>query len=156
MSERKRKSLRVNPKTNFRKGPYTVKNRSKYIGKKTPFARSSWEFEYMRYLDEHEFVAGWGSECVAIPYYDPIRETTRNYFTDFLVVLKDRRRILIEIKPHNQTKPPRKSKNKKKSTMLYESKMYDTNQAKWAYANRFCEARGWEFKIITEKNFNFH
>jgi hypothetical protein len=151
----RRDHSRINPKTNFSKGVYPLRNKSKYIGDKPPYFRSSWEREYMRYLDEHEFVARWGSECISIPYFDPVKNIKRNYFTDFLVVLKDRRRIVVEIKPSSQTKPPRKSKNKKKSTILYEEKMYSTNQSKWAYAKKYCDARGWEFKIITEKNFNF-
>lgn len=109
----------------------------------------------MRYLDNSDNVVRWGSESISIPYRQPNSLRKRNYFVDFIVVLKNGRRLLIEIKPHAQTKPPVNSKNKKRSTMLYEEKMYKTNQAKWSAAQQYCESRGWEFRVITEKNFKF-
>lgn len=145
----------MSPRGNYQKGYYEVKNPSKYIGNGRPIFRSSWEFRVMTRFDDSDNIVKWGSESIAIPYIDPNTMKRRRYYIDFVIVLKNKKKYLIEVKPNRQTKPPRKSKNKKQSTYLYEKKMYDTNTAKWAYAKKFCEARGWEFKILTEKNFNF-
>ena len=37
----------------FAQGRYVVKNPAKYVGTKSPLARSSWETVFMRMLDEH-------------------------------------------------------------------------------------------------------
>ena len=52
----------------FAQGKFEMKNPSKYIGNKTPMARSSWETVFMRMLDEHQGVAKWASESIQIPY----------------------------------------------------------------------------------------
>ena len=35
----------------FAQGRFEVKNTDKYVGKKSPMARSSWEFVFMKMLD---------------------------------------------------------------------------------------------------------
>lgn len=37
----------------FAQGFYNLKNPDKYVGKRKPMARSSWEFVFMRMLDNH-------------------------------------------------------------------------------------------------------
>jgi hypothetical protein len=137
-------------KQKFRQGVYTVKNRQKYIGKKPPIFRSSWEMSFMQYLDEHEKVKGWCCECVVVPY--TFNGKPKRYFPDFLVVWEDNKTQVIEIKPHRETKPPRQTKNKSRKTLLYEQFTYLKNQLKWKAANEFCLKKDWEFKILTEKD----
>ena len=55
----------------FAQGRFEMKNPDKYVGKKTPLARSSWEFVFMRMLDENPGVLNWASESIQIPYQDP-------------------------------------------------------------------------------------
>ena len=57
---------------------------------------------------------------------------------------------LVEIKPSKQTKPPQ-TKYRKKQHLIYEQKMYVTNQAKWKAARKYCKKCGFTFIIITEK-----
>jgi hypothetical protein len=137
-------------KHNFRQGVYTVKNREKYIGKRAVIFRSSWERSFAGYLDNHEKVKGWCSECVSIPY--TFNGKTHRYFPDFLIVWEDDKKQLIEIKPDRETKPPRNSKKKSKKTMLYEQLTYAKNQAKWEAAEGYCKKKDWEFKVLTEKD----
>ena len=139
----------------FNKGVYTVINRKKYIGKTPPVFRSGWEMVFMRYCDNNASIVKWGSECVIIPYYDPVQQKQRKYFMDFIIVDATGKTTLIEIKPHRQTKPPTKTKKKTKKTFLYESSTFATNDAKWKAASAFCQKRKWLFKIITEKVFKF-
>ena len=35
---------------------------------------------------------------------------------------------------------------------MYEQLTYVKNQAKWEAATKFCNKKGWEFKILTEKD----
>ena len=66
--------------------------------------------------------------------------------------MEDKRRVIIEIKPSRETKPPRVTKKKSQKTILYESLTYAKNMAKWDAATSFCNKRGWEFKVVTEKS----
>lgn len=140
----------VKSKHKFRQGVYTIKNREKYLGKKAAIFRSSWELKMMEYLDNKEGVEGWCSECVIIPY--TFNGKVHRYFPDFLVVWKDGRKQVIEVKPHRETMKPRKTKKKSRKTMLYEELTYCKNQAKWEAAEGYCKKKGWEFKILTEKH----
>jgi hypothetical protein len=140
----------ANNKHKFRQGVYTVKNKEKYAGKKAPIFRSSWENSFMFYLDNHEKVKGWCSECVIIPY--TFRGKTHRYYPDFLIVWEDDKKQVIEIKPHRETLPPRKSQKKSQKTMIYEQLTFSKNMAKWEAAEGYCKKKGWEFKVLTEKD----
>lgn len=134
----------------FHQGIFEPQNKKKYLCKrKYAYFRSGWEREFMKYLDESKHVKGWCSECVRIPYVHNGRKTL--YYPDFLVVMNSGITKLIEVKPLRQTKPPRKDKRKKVSTLLEETETYRRNLAKWNAAKKFCEARNWEFQILTEK-----
>jgi hypothetical protein len=134
----------------FRQGAYKPKNTAKYIGKKIPIFRSSWELRMFEHCDNSHNVKYWGSECVIIPYM--LDQKIHRYYTDLLIVLNDGKRVVIEIKPLKQTKPPRKTKKKSRTTLLYENELYRKNLAKWNAAKEWCRKKGWEFKILTEKD----
>lgn len=140
---------------NTHKGVYTIENKRKYIAQNEPVFRSGWERSFCHYCDHNPNIVKWGSECVKIPYYDPIKQKDRRYVMDFIVIDKDGKTTLVEIKPHKQTIKPRITKKKSKKTILYESQTFSTNKAKWIAAQDFCKKRKWEFKIITEKVFKF-
>jgi len=150
MTERKRFA---NPKTKYIQGYYKP-NPDKYIGKKNPIFRSAWELKYMKYCDVSSEIVAWCSESVGIRYYDPVRFKNRIYYPDFLIVLKDKSRVLVEIKPSRETKPPRDTVKKKRITLIYEQVTYKTNKAKWEAAQKYCDSKGWKFQIITEKQLN--
>jgi hypothetical protein len=61
------------------------------------------------------------------------------------------KRYLVEIKPYNQTKPP-KTKYRKKQHLLYEQKQWAVNTSKWARAEKLAKKQGREFILITEKD----
>ena len=145
--KRKTKSSRQD----FTQGFYNIQNPKKYLGKKPPIYRSSWEYRLMIYLDESSKITYWNSESFSIQYYDPVRNRKRNYFPDFFII-RDGVRIIIEVKPSRETKQPRKTPKKKQSTLLYEQMTYATNQAKWEAAKVYCKKKGWEFEIMTEKD----
>ena len=132
----------------FAQGRFEVKNPDKYVGKKVPLARSSWEFVMMKMLDEHQGVESWASESVQIPYRDPFTGKYTIYVPDFFVVYIDRNgkkhAELIEVKPLSQTKLENVGKS------LYNQQQYIKNMAKWEAASGWCKQQGVRFRIVNE------
>lgn len=141
--------------------------------------RSSYELKFIEYLEgavQTGKVKRWGSEITAIPYYDSKGKKHR-YFPDFYVELIENiskneldsldknqpdgsdnfsgniRKILLEIKPKNQTKNINEQiagKNLSLKSRKYLTNTYDINVRKWRAAQELCSQKGIEFKIITE------
>lgn len=130
-----------------------MKNPEKYIGKSTPLARSSWEFVFMKMLDEHPGVQNWASESVKIPYRDPLTGKMTIYVPDFFVAYQDKNgkkhAELIEVKPSNQQLKERVGKSR------YNQEQYVKNMAKWEAANAWCKQQGIKFRIVNEDDI-FH
>ena len=143
------------------KGRFRPKNPEKYKGDPTKIIyRSSWEFKFFRYVDQHPDVVWWASEEFVIPYMSPIDGKVHRYFPDVVMRKKTPEgkyeTIMIEIKPNSQTKPPDISKRNATKTgrvsrrYINEVKTYGINEAKWKAAERYCAERGWIFTIMTE------
>ena len=62
----------------YANGFYQILNADKYVGKKVPHFRSSWEHSFMRFCDENPAVLQWASEAIHIPYQNPFtsKQTT--------------------------------------------------------------------------------
>jgi hypothetical protein len=137
------------------KGKFHPKHPQKYKGDPTNIIyRSLWEMRFMRYLDQHPSVIFWASEEVIVPYVSPVDKRVHRYFPDFWVKMKAQdgtiNNVLIEIKPHQQTKIPVKPQ-KLTRKFINEARTYSVNQAKWKAAEQFCRDRNWQFKVLTEK-----
>jgi hypothetical protein len=134
----------------FAQGRFDVKNPDKYVGKKTPMARSSWEFIFMKMLDEHPGIQSWASESIQIPYRCPLTGKSTIYVPDFFIQYVDKNgRVsteLIEIKPASQRILERVGKNK------YNQAQFIKNQAKWASASLWCKQQGIKFRILNEND----
>jgi hypothetical protein len=126
----------------------------KYLGDPTKIIyRSSWEGRYMLSLDHDPNVIGWSSEEVVILYESPVDKRYHRYFPDFLVKRRKGNIIetsLIEIKPYHQVKTPVKG-NKTRRIFFNEVTRFGINDSKWKAATIYCKKRGWNFKILTEK-----
>lgn len=141
---------------NYHKGPYKVKNKSKYVGNPNKvISRSSWEHHFYTYLDNHPNVIKWNSEGTVIPYIHPVKGTHHRYFVDATIQLKNSngeiKTYIAEVKPLAQTMPPKKPQ---RLTESYKNAVetFLVNQAKWEAAKEFAARNGIEFIIITEKN----
>ena len=132
------------------------------MGSGDPIFRSGWERRVMYYLDNNKNVIKWHSENIVIPYMW-VDGKTHRYYTDFYVEVRNRDggvdHLVLEVKPKDQTpthpdfkmpKPPRKKTTK--SMKNYQDRLIALrrNQAKWESAERFCQKKGWKFKVITE------
>lgn len=137
------------------KGKFKPKNPVKYKGNADDITfRSSWELAIMTWFDTEPDILAWGSEEIAITYFDPVQNKRRKYYVDFQIVTRkaDGYQVtLIEVKPYKQTIKPRANRNKSDKTVVTEQTTWLTNQAKWRAAKAFADERGWNFKIITER-----
>lgn len=139
----------------FKQGIFTPKNPQKYRGNVNNIVyRSGWELRVMQYLDDNANVLLWSSEEIIIPYRSPIDNEIHRYFPDFYVeaLLPDNtvKVMLLEVKPAAQTQEPKSPKRKTKK-FLREVVTYGINQAKWEAASSYCQYKGWEFIVLTEK-----
>lgn len=142
--------IKKNPR--FIQGIFIPRNKEKFLGSKAIY-RSSLELRFMKFCDSNENVVKWGSENVIIPYLNPLDGKIHRYFVDNFVMIKEgnvTKKYLVEIKPSSQLSPPT-TKYRKKSNLIYEQTMFITNKAKWQAAREWCNKKGLEFIIITEK-----
>lgn len=131
-------------------GKYKVKNPSKYRGDYSNVVyRSMWERHVMRYLDEHPNVVAWSSEEIVIPYLYEVDQRYHRYFTDFFFETKQGKKVLVEVKPDKETRPPTGSRRTKK--YITEGYTFVKNSNKWDAAREYAADRGWSFEIWTEK-----
>ena len=136
----------------FANGFYQITNPDKYVGKKVPHFRSSWEHTFMRFCDTNPAILQWASEAVHIPYRNLFTNKNTIYVPDFMImyVNKNGEKFgeLIEIKPSTQaTLESAKSPRDQAAAVL--------NMHKWQAAQAWCSQNGLRFRIVTENDI-FH
>ena len=137
------------------KGRYQPNNPLKYKGNfRNIIYRSLWELKFMKYCDSNPNILEWGSEEFCLPYRSPLDNNVHRYFPDFYIKVKENtgkiKKYIIEVKPQRQCMEPKPQK-KKTRTYIYEVREYAKKPAKWNAAEEYCLDRGYEFKILTEK-----
>ena len=137
----------------FAQGKFRLKFPEKYSGTRTPTYRSSWEYTFMKFCDEHPSVSQWASEAVKIPYRNPLTGKQTIYVPDFFIVYADKggkqKVELIEVKPKNQS--VKENLGRSRSNQAH----YVMNMAKWSAAKSWCKQKGIFFRVITEEDI-FH
>jgi len=116
-------------KPTFREG-YVISNKN---GGREMHYRSGMECEIYECLESIPEVIRYDVEPFkdGIPYISPNDAQQHKYFPDLSIQFADGHIEVWEIKPASQTD-------------------LEINRAKWESANKFCEARGWDFIVITE------
>jgi hypothetical protein len=136
----------------FANGFYQIMNPDKYVGKKVPHFRSSWEHTFMRFCDTNPSVLQWASEAVHIPYRNPFTNKNTIYVPDFMImyVNKNGEKFgeLIEIKPTKQT-------NLQEARSARDQAAAVLNMYKWQAAQAWCNQNGLRFRVVTENDI-FH
>ena len=131
----------------FSQGYFTMKYPQKYIGNDVPVYRSSWERDFMFTCDMNPAIIQWAAEPFSIPYIHPITNKVKQYFPDFLICYMQKdgtvKRELVEIKPSKESMIESARSKRDKVNILI-------NQAKWAAAQKFCNANGLTFRVLTE------
>lgn len=131
----------------YAQGKYQIKNIEKYVGRKTPTYRSSWEFTFCSFCDNNPAVIQWASEPFMIPYRNPLTGKNTIYVPDFMIVYIDKNQQkhaeVVEVKPLKETSFESARSTRDKAAVAL-------NLAKWTAAKAFCEAHGLRFRIVTE------
>ena len=123
----------------------------KYTGDPTNIImRSSWETRFASWCDKNPSVLKWSSEETVVPYRCPTDNRIHRYFVDFKISVSTGKTYIVEVKPAAQTQPPIYP-GRQTQRYITESLTFMKNKAKWEAAIEFARDRGWEFKIITEK-----
>lgn len=139
--------------TKFAQGKFTLKNPEKYIGRKTPTYRSSWEWAVMNMCDNNPAIAKWASEAVKIPYRCPLTGKQTIYVPDFFVNYVDKNgkqhAEVWEVKPASQAIKEKVGRN------AMNQAAYVKNMAKWEAARAWCNQQGILFRVISENDI-FH
>lgn len=112
-------------RSKFREG-YLVSNKN---GGKEMHYRSGYECDVYECLEGLPDVARYDVEPFAVKY--SFQGEVHEYNPDLSVVFNDGRIEIWEIKPSNQTH-------------------LEKNKAKWTACQQHCEARGWNFIVVTE------
>jgi len=131
----------------YAQGKFSVRNMEKYVGKKMPTYRSSWEMTFMTFCDNNPAVLQWASEPFMIPYRNPLSGKNTIYIPDFMMVYIDAQQQkhaeVIEVKPLKETTLETAKSVRDKAAVIL-------NMAKWTAARAFCQAHGMKFRIVTE------
>ena len=121
----------------------------------------------MIYFDTNVNIKAWGAEHLRIPYQKTeynnttheLETTTHTYYPDFYYELVKSdgtiSKVVAEVKPSNEVVSPDLPQNataKQLKNFEYALKMYNKNISKWTYMIDYCERKGFEFIIITEKH----
>ena len=137
----------------FAQGKFRLKFPEKYSGTRMPTYRSSWEYTFMKFCDEHPSVSQWASEAVKIPYRNPLTGKQTIYVPDFFIVYADKggkqKVELVEVKPKNQA--IKENLGRSRNNQAH----YIMNMAKWSAAKSWCKQKGIFFRVITEEDI-FH
>lgn len=139
-----------------KKGYFTPRNPEKYIGDLNKIIyRSSWEENFMNFLDNNTKIIRWGSEIISIPYVKPTTGRVHKYYPDFYMEYENRSgkiiKEVVEVKPLKQIKKPT-TRGKNKKTQLFEGITWAINMAKWKHAQLFCDKYGFKFTLKSEKD----
>lgn len=132
----------------YARGTYVPRNPLKYIGKKTPKYRSSWELMFMQVCDNHPAITQWSSESIFIPYQNPLTGKHTIYVPDFMIIYQDsqgkKHAEVIEIKPLKEMTILNAGRSARDRLMAVQ------NKAKWKAAMRWCHQQGLVFRVINE------
>lgn len=172
-----RNKLRFDDNCKYKQSQFIPQNIEKVLGDPRILCRSSWELKFADWCDRNPQIVKWGSECIAISYKDPtsvdldeahkynlditnpINWKVKNYYPDFYLEMIDNdgnsKKFLIEIKPYDQTQPPKpvneNAKLKDIRNFNNSAKTFLMNDAKWKAAREWCRLHQIEFVIFTEE-----
>lgn len=154
----------------YHQGLFVPKNKDKLIKANSYggiYYRSSLENKIMIWLDSNDNILKWSAENLSIPYkkteYNGVSKsletTTHTYYPDIYYELKKSdgsiSKVVAEIKPSSETCEPKLPQNataKQLKNFEYSLKMWNKNLSKWKYMIEYCERKGFDFIIITEKH----
>lgn len=149
----------LKPSGKYVGGTYTPVNKNKYSGPYPIIFRSSWERQFCIYCDTNPSVLKWASEPFEIPYFNPLTQKMHRYYPDFyfetLTTSGQVKKFVAEVKPYSFLfKPKKPIKTTPKKLIQYNNslKAYAKIILKKQASKIWCEARGYAYIFLTEKD----
>jgi len=109
--------------------------------------RSGLELQFIQYCENNSNIVKWASEPIKIPYYSRLDKKECNYYPDYILENKKGNKVIVEVKPYNQTLKP------DLTDTAWLKEQWIKNIDKWTAAKAFAEAHDMKFIIVTEKFF---
>lgn len=109
--------------------------------------RSGLEYQFIQFCESNPKIRRWASEPIAIRYTCRLDNKEHNYYPDYVIETFEGTKIIVEIKPYNQTVKP----DSTDSQWLKEAWVVNTD--KWKAANEFAHKHNAKFIVVTEKFF---
>ena len=109
--------------------------------------RSGLEYQFICFCENNPKIKQWASEPISIKYNCRLDNKEHDYYPDYVIETINGDKIIVEIKPYNQTIKP----TQMDSVWLKEA--WVKNCDKWKAANEFAHRHNAKFIIITEKFF---
>ena len=134
----------------YKQGIVNPKSCSKYADscKSDPIIyRSGLELQFIQYCENNSNIVKWASEPIKIPYYSRLDQKECNYYPDYILENKKGNKVIVEVKPYNQTIKP------DMTDTAWLKEQWIKNIDKWTAAKKFAEEHDMKFIIVTEKFF---
>jgi hypothetical protein len=109
--------------------------------------RSGLELQFIQYCENNSNIVKWASEPIKIPYYSRLDQKECNYYPDYILENKKGNKVIVEVKPYNQTIKP------DMTDTAWLKEQWVKNIDKWTAAKKFAEEHDMKFIIVTEKFF---
>lgn len=109
--------------------------------------RSGLELQFIQFCEANPKIVKWASEPLNIKYFNRLDNKEANYYPDYIIETADGNKIIIEIKPYQQTIKPAAVDS------MWLKEQWIKNCDKWKAANEFAHQHNAKFIIITEKFF---
>lgn len=145
------KHLKPNKNSRYQQGSINPKSCKKYFDscRNEPIIyRSGLEYKFMELFENSKKISKWASEPIKIPYYSRLDKKMMNYYPDYIIEMSNGKKIIVEIKPSNQTVKP------KSEDSLWLKQSWVKNIDKWMAAKKFASEHNMGFTILTEKDLN--
>ena len=145
------KHLKPNKNSRYQQGSINPKSCKKYFNscRNEPIIyRSGLEYKFMELFENSNKISKWASEPIKIPYYSRLDKKMMNYYPDYIIEMSNGKKIIVEIKPANQTVKP------KSEDSLWLKQSWVKNIDKWMAAKKFASEHNMGFTILTEKDLN--
>jgi len=144
------KNLKPKKNSKYHQGMLDPKSLYKYFSscKDEPIIyRSGLEYQFIMFCESNPKIKRWASEPIAIKYFNRLLNKEQNYYPDYVIETYEGNKIIVEIKPYQQTVKP----DATDSRWLKEA--WVTNTDKWKSANEFAHKHNAKFIVVTEKFF---
>ena len=109
--------------------------------------RSGLELQFIQYCENNSNIVKWASEPLKIPYYSRLDKKECNYYPDYILENKKGNKVIVEVKPYNQTLKP------DLTDTAWLKEQWIKNIDKWTAAKKFADEHDMKFIIVTEKFF---